>query len=137
MIYRFAAGTMVSSCLIALGGAVVLALRLSTGQRFYAIAALWCLVPFLWGVWMMLAPQSWMEKRLPAWGAILGALAGINGIYVLDVPQRVAGVFIPAALRPLGVLLAAVVYGAVWIVVARVYRALTATPTNQSRSAAG
>ncbi len=136
MIYRFAAGTMVSSCLIALGGAVVLALRLATGQRFYAIAALWCLVPFLWGVWMMLAPRSWMEKRLPVWGAILGALAGISGIYVLDVPQRVAGVVIPTALRPVGVLLAAVVYGAVWIVVAKVYRALIATPTNRSTSAA-
>jgi hypothetical protein len=136
MLHRFAAGTIVSSCLIALGGAVVLALRLPTGDNFYWMAALWCLVPFLWGVWMMLAPQSWIEKRLPAWGAILGALAGISGLYVLDVPRRVAGIVIPAALRPVGVLLAAAIYGAVWIVVAKVYRALAPTPTNRTTSAA-
>ena len=114
----------------------MLALRVFTGQRFYQMTALWCLVPFVWGVWMMLAPRSWIEKRLAAWGAILGALAGIAGIYLLDVPQRVAGFSVPAGLKPLGVLLAGVIYGVVWIAVGRVYRALTLAPASTAKSAA-
>ena len=136
MLHKFAAGTVVSSCLLVVGGTAVLALHLVTGQRFYAITALWCLVPCIWGVWMMLAPPSWIAKRLPAWGAILGALAGVGGIYVLDIPQRVAEIFIPAALKPACVILAAAIYGAVWIIVGKVYRALTATPTARATSAA-
>ncbi len=136
MLHRYAAGAVVSSCLIAIGAAVVLALRVLVGQRFYQITAVWCLVPFIWGVWMVLAPQGWIEKRLPAWGAILGAIAAMTGIYVLNIPQRV-GVFIPAALKPAGVLLMAAVYGIFWIVVGKVYRALRPTSTAPlSRSAA-
>ena len=137
MLYKFAAGTVVSSCLIALGGAAILAARLLTGQRFYPIAALWCLVPFLWGVWMMLTPPSWMERRIPAWGAILGMLAGVAGIYVLDVPRRVGGLFLPSALKPLCVFLAAGTYAVVWIVVGKVYRALEPSPQSHARSTAG
>ena len=106
---------------------MVLALRWFTGRRFDSIAVLWCLVPFLWGVWMMLAPRTWMERRLPWWGAILGALAAINGIYVLNVPQQVAGIHLAPALKPGAVLLAAAIYAAVWCVVAKVYRVFTAT----------
>ncbi len=114
---------------------MVLALRVLAGQRFYQITAVWCLVPFIWGVWMVLAPQRWIEKRLPAWGAILGAIASMTGLYVLNVPQRV-GVFIPPALKPAGVLLMAAMYAIFWIVVGKVYRALRPTSAPISRSAA-
>jgi hypothetical protein len=124
MLRKFAAASLVVSCLLAVGGSSLIIIRLLTGQRFYQIAALWCLLPFVWGIWAMLTPRSWFPRRLPAWGAILGAIAGVIGVFVIDVPLRMFGLSIPGALKLLGVVFAAVIYYALWIVVSRVYDSL-------------
>jgi hypothetical protein len=137
MLRKFAAGSLVASCVIAVGGAWVIGLRFVTSQRIYGIAVLWCLVPFAWGVWMMVAPASWVPSRLPAWGGILGVIAGVLGVYVLDVPRRVFGLAIPAGLRPVAVLAGGAIYAALWIIVAAAYRALASdSPRSTAAKAA-
>ena len=137
MLRKFAAGSLVASCVIAVGGAWVIGLRLVTAQRIYGIAVLWCLVPFAWGVWMMLAPASWVPSRLPVWGGALGVIAGVLGVYVLDVPQRVFGFTVPVGLRPVAVLGGGALYAALWIVVAAAYRALApdSSPVTSAKAA--
>ena len=124
MLRKFAAGVIVPSCLIAIGGVVLIAMRLIANQRYYQIAALWCLVPFLWGVWAMLTPTTWFPRRLPAWGAILGVIAGVLGAFVIDVPLRVMGLSLSVGLKSAAVVLAAIIYYLLWMIVGPVYRAL-------------
>lgn len=125
MLRRFAAASLVASCVIPIGAIAIFLIRLATGERYYQMAALWCLVPAVWGVWAMLTPATWMPKRLPLWGAILGVLAGIGGALVVNLPQRIFQINLSIGLRVLAVPLAAVIYYLFWMVVAAVYRGLT------------
>ena len=138
MVRRFAAASMVVSCLLALGGSSLIIIRLLTGQRFYQIAPLWCLLPFIWGLWAVLTPRSWFPQRLPAWGAVLGAIVSVVGAFVIDVPLRMFGLSIPGALKLLAVVFAALIYYVLWMIVSRIYDALATngTPTTAAARAA-
>ena len=88
------------------------------------------MVPLAWGLWAMLTPKSWLPQRLPPWGAILGLIAGLLVMFVLDLPGQVIGEPLTPWLRGIGVLLAIGVYYLLWLLVRRAYRALTApSPT--------
>ncbi len=130
MIQRFASASAVASVLIALA---VGALRLSlvpTLESRYLVTSIWCVLPLAWGLWAMLTPESWLPQRLPLWGAILGLIAGLLAVFVLDLPAQFRGEAVPAWLRGVSVLLAIGIYYLLWLLVRRAHRALTApSPT--------
>ena len=74
----------------------------------------------------MLTPQSWRPRRMPLWGAILGLMAGLLAVLVLDLPARLGGEPVPAWLGGVAVLFATGAYYLLWLLVRRVYGALTA-----------
>jgi hypothetical protein len=126
MIQRFASASAVASVLIALAAG---ALRLSlvpTLESRYLVTSIWCVLPLAWGLWAMLTPESWLPQRLPLWGAILGLIAGLLVVFVLDLPGQVRGEPFPTWLRGIGVLLAIGIYYLLWLLVQRAYQALTA-----------
>lgn len=125
MLRKFAAASLVGSCVISLGGLALIAIRLLANQRYYQIAVLWCLVPVVWGAWAVLTPKSWFPARLPLWGAILGVFAYLMGVWVIDVPGRVAGWSLPLGWKLAGAVIAPCIYYLVWMLVGPVYHALT------------
>jgi hypothetical protein len=121
MLRLFASAAVVASVLIALlaGG-----LRLTSDPGIevrYFLTSIWCVVPVAWGCWALLTPRNWLPQRIPMWGAILGAIAGMMAVFVLDLPGRFAGQPFPSWLRGIGVLFAAGVYYVLWMIVRRVY----------------
>ena len=82
----------------------------------------WCFAPAAWGLWAMLAPSAWVPRRLPAWGSILGVIAGLLATFVLDMPGRILGVSVPFALRFVPVAVLAVFYFFLWLLVRAAYR---------------
>lgn len=138
MLRRFAAAALVASCLIPIGAIAIFLIRLATGERYYQMTALWCLVPVVWGIWAVLTPATWMAKRLPLWGAILGLLAGIGGALVLNIPQRIFQIPISFGWRVLLIVPAAGIYYLVWMIVAAAYRGLGSeqAPTSSVAKAA-
>ncbi len=129
MLRKFAAASLVASCLIAAGGVALIAFRLIASQRYYSIAVLWCLVPVVWGVWAVLMPKSWFPGRLFVWGAILGLIAYIGAVFVINVPIRVLGLALPVWAKVSGFVVAPAIYGAVWMLIGPAYRALS--PENE------
>lgn len=126
MMQRFASASAVAAVLIALAAG---ALRLSpvpTLESRYLVTSIWCVLPLACGLWAMLTPESWLPQRLPLWGAILGLIAGLLAVFVLDLPGQVRGEPFPTWLRGIGVLLAIGIYYLLWLLVQRAYRALTA-----------
>jgi len=110
----------------------VLVILLTQGgavQKFYPLLTLWCFAPLAWGIWAMLAPSSWVPQRLPIWGAILGAVAGLLAFFVLNMPLRVFGVAAPVIWRGAGVVMIAAVYYLLWMLVRLAHRHL-AIPTS-------
>lgn len=124
MIRRFAAASAVAAVVIALAACTFSLLATPDLEGRYVLTSVWCAVPLVWGVWAMLAPARWMPDRLPAWGAILGGLAGVMVFVVLRLPQRFAGVALPGWAAWGGVPLAVAVYYLLWTVVRRAYGAL-------------
>lgn len=127
MLHRFVAGSAVASVAIAIGATAILLVSPATMTRFYPVVHLWCLIPAVWGVWMMVTPRSWMPHRLPMWGAILGLILGFNGAFLLNVPGRILGTTTPAWARIIGLIVATVAYYLLWMVVRKVYLILTMT----------
>jgi hypothetical protein len=127
MLRRFAAATATASAVLAIASLVVRALPVPL-ERFTPLLALWCLAPAVWGLWAMLAPGNWVPGRLPQWGSLLGVLAGILAMLVLDLPARVRGLPVPLPYRVGGAALLAVFYYFLWMLVARAYRALAPGP---------
>ena len=127
MFSRFAAAIAVAATAVCVASVVVLVIPGVPLERFAPLLALWCVVPLVWGLWAMLAPQAWVPERLPLWGAILGVLAGGLAMFVLDLPSRVRGVAVPVGYRALGVLLLVFFYYLLWMLVRLAYRALTAS----------
>ena len=85
------------------------------------------LCPLAWGIWAMLAPRGFVPHRLPIWGAILGLIAGALAAFVLNLPSRILGQTLSAALRGLGVVAMVVFYYVLWMLVRAVCRALGPT----------
>jgi len=129
---RFAAATAVASTAIALATIVVLLTPRPTFERIQPITVLWCFVPFVWGLWALVTPSSWMPKRLPLWGAILGVIGGSLGVFVLDLPSRFLGAELPLQVRAAAVVVAVLVYYALWILVRAAYRSLAAEPMTKA-----
>ena len=125
---RFAAATAVASTAIALATIVVLLTPRPTFERIQPITVLWCFVPFVWGLWALVTPSSWMPKRLPLWGAILGVIGGSLGVFVLDLPSRFVGAKLPLVARGAAVLVMVLFYCALWMLVRVAYRLLAAEP---------
>ena len=126
MMQRFASASAVASVLIALAAGGLGLNPVPNLESRYLLTTLWCVVPLAWGLWAILTPKSWRPQRMPLWGAILGSIAGLWAVLVLDLPARVRGEPLPTWLRGIGVLLAAGVYYLLWLVVRRTYKALTA-----------
>ena len=129
MLQRFAAGSSVASVVIALAALVVLLTPALSLQRVYPLPLVWCLLPLVWGLWALLVPKTWMPQRLPLWGAILGWIAGLLAVFVLDLPSRIVGQPVPSLLRGVGVLFAGVIYYLLWMLVRTAYRSLTNRPS--------
>jgi len=122
MLHRFVSASVVASVAIAFGAAALLiAKHIFVLQNVHQLAMLWCCLPLIWGVWAILTPHTWMPKRLPWWGAILGVLAVIAGGFILNMPLRLTGVYVPIPYRVLGGVLAIVFYYVFWLVVRIVY----------------
>ena len=127
---RFASAGAVALVLIALAAG---GLRLSTVPNLesrYLTTTIWCMVPLAWGLWAMLTPKSWLPHRLPLWGAILGLIAGLLVMFVLDLPSLFRIEVYSVWIRGVGLLLPIVIYYLLWLLVRGVYRVLTApSPT--------
>ena len=129
MLQRFAAGSTIASVAIALAVLVVLMTPTLSLQRVYPLTFVWCLVPLMWGLWALIVPKAWVPQRLPLWGAILGLIAGLFAMFVLNLPSRFAGQPVPSLLRGAGVLFAVVLYYLLWMLVRVAYRSLAAPPS--------
>jgi len=127
MFRRFAAGSAVAAIAIACAVLVVLFMPAGTQERFYPLTVVWCFVPAVWGLWMVFAPATWVPQRLPIWGAILGLIAGLLGVFVLHMPSRIAGVALPVTLRGVFVVVITVFYYFLWMLVRAAYRSLGTT----------
>lgn len=126
MLQRFVAGTAVASVAIAVGDLVVL---LIPTLKVSQLTTIWCFVPLIWGLWAVCTPSRWMPVRLPVWGAILGLVAGIFAMFVLNIPLRVLGLMLPLTWRVLLLLVAVAFYYVLWRLVRVLYCSIGHTPT--------
>ena len=122
MMKRFAAASAVASVLIALAAGCLRLIPVPTLERGYLATSVWCVVPLAWGLWAMLTPKSWLPERLPLWGAILGLIAGLLEVFVLEPAFRGE----PLPLLGIVVLLEIIMHYLLWLPVQRAYQALTA-----------
>jgi hypothetical protein len=118
---RFAAASSVASVVIAAGALVSLLPPRWPPADARVLTTAWCFVPLAWGLWAMLAPGSWVPRRLPLWGAILGVAAGIVAGPVLDLPLRLAGL---RDLRWITLIVGPVFYYVIWLLVPVAHRSL-------------
>jgi len=134
MLKRFVAGTAIAAVGIACGALAILFVPAVPVQRSYLLPLVWCFAPLTWGIWALLAPCSWVPRRLPIWGAILGLIAGTLTAFVLNLPSRILGQTVPAALRGAGVAVIVALYYVLWMLVRAVYRALGPTDSAAPKS---
>lgn len=125
MFRRFAAASMVASLAIAAASVVLLATPGLDPQRFYPLAFIWCVLPLVWGVWAMLAPQAWVPERFPLWGGILGFAGGIGGAFILNLPARILGVNLSLVARGAAFVVFVLVYYLLWHLVRLAWLALS------------
>jgi hypothetical protein len=131
MLRRFAAASSVASVIIASGALVSLLPPRWSPADARVLTTAWCFVPLAWGLWAVLAPTSWVPRRLPLWGAILGVIAGIVAGPVLDLPARLAGV---RDTRWITLIVGPVLYYVVWLLVPVAYRSLGLNPARPQAS---
>jgi hypothetical protein len=124
MMQRFASASAVAAVVIGLASGAFSMLSTPDPGGRYVLTSVWCAVPLVWGLWAMLTPAGWMPDRLPAWGAVLGGLAGVMVFLVLRLPQRFAGVPLPEWAAWAAVPLAVAVYYLLWTAVGRAYGVL-------------
>jgi hypothetical protein len=133
MFQRFAASTAVASAGIAIAVLVVCLVPGLNFSRIYPLLMFWCVAPAAWGIWAMLTPSTWMPKRLPLWGAILGLIAGSMAGFVLNLPLRIFGTVVPVGLRGVGVLVMVLFYYLLWMLVRAACRSLASTAPENRR----
>jgi len=129
---RFAASTAVASVGIAIAVLIVCFVPGLNFSRIYPLLIFWCLAPAVWGIWALLTPSTWMPKRLPLWGAILGFMAGSMAAFVLNLPFRIFGVVVSVGFRGVAVLVMVLFYYLLWMLVRAAWRSLAGT-TSSSR----
>ncbi len=125
MFRRFAAASAIASVAIGIAALAVSLLPLWIAPRFCLLTRVWCFAPLVWGLWAMVTPKSWVPQRLPLWGAILGLVAGLFVMLVLNMPSRIVGVELSAPPRGLAVLILMGFYYLLWMLVRVAYRSLT------------
>ncbi len=125
MLIRFAAATLVASVALAIATAIALVIPGVTLQQLAPLLALWCVAPCVWGLWALLAPRTWVPQRLPLWGMMLGVLAGLMAMFVLNLPLRIFALAASSGARTLGILIVALFYYLVWIIVRSVCKMLS------------
>lgn len=130
---RFAASTAVASSAIATAALIVCLAPGLNFQRIYPLPILWCMAPAAWGIWALLIPSSWMPKRLPLWGAILGLMAGSLAAFVLNLPSRFFGQAVPLPLRGVAVLVMVLFYYLLWMLVRAACRSLAGATSSSHR----
>jgi hypothetical protein len=124
MLIRFASAVSVASPAAGLATVIALFVPDLRPEALYRLTSLWCIVPPLWGLWAMVAPRTWIPKRLPTWGAILGFVLGTFIMFVLNLPAQVLETVPPAPLRGLVVFILVAFYYVLWILVRMIFRAL-------------
>ena len=106
--------------------AIVLTHRL-TVPKAYPLTTLWCFAPLAWGFWAAIAPKSWVPRRLPGWGAILGLFAGLFGTFVLNLPHVLFDPELPVGWKLAIAAGLAILYFILWMFVRAGYRSLGGT----------
>jgi hypothetical protein len=129
MFRRFVSASAIASVGIALAVLVVLLTPALTLPRAYPLTVMWCFGPLAWGLWAVFAPSSWVPRRLPIWGAILGLIVGLLAHFVLNLPFRLFGVTVPGILRGVAVIVIVVLYYFLWMLVRVAYRSLGPPPS--------
>ena len=124
MFSRFASASAIASMGIACAVLVVLLTHGLAEQRFFPLTVMWCFAPLAWGLWAMIAPSAWVPGRLPVWGMILGLVAGLTALFVLNLPWRIFEISVPLVWRGAGVVVIAVFYYLLWMLVRLAYRSL-------------
>jgi hypothetical protein len=127
MLQRFAAATAIASIAIALG---LFGLVLTSGitcQKIYPLTIIWCVAPFVWGIWALIAPASWVPRHLPLWGAILGVIAGLLAAFVFNMPSRLLGQPVSLAMRAVAATVMVFFYYFLWMLVRIAYKSLAKT----------
>ena len=131
MFPRFAAGTAVASAAIAVAAVIICFVPGLTFERIYPLTILWCVAPLAWGIWALLTPSSWVPKRLPLWGAILGLMAGSLAAFVLNLPSRLFGTVVSLTLRGVAVLVVTLFYYLLWMLVRVAYLSLVSAASEK------
>ena len=121
MFHRFAAAAAVGSVIIAAGAVLSLLPPRWPAADSRVLTTAWCFVPLAWGLWAALAPGRWIPRRLPAWGAILGLVAGLIAGPLLDLPQRLIGM---RGVRWTTLVVGPIFYYVLWLLVPIAYRSL-------------
>ena len=121
MFHRFAAASAVGSVIIAAGAVLSLLPPRWPAADARVLTTAWCFVPLAWGLWATLAPARWIPRRLPAWGAILGLVAGLIAGPLLDLPQRLIGL---RGVRWTTLIVGPIFYYLLWLLVPIAYRSL-------------
>lgn len=125
MFRRFAVASAVASILVGIAVTVAtVAVPADLLPRLFPILRIWCLIPVLWGAWAVLAPRAWVPERLHWWGGILGVLAGLVIMLVLNIPEQVLGEPVPVGWRAGGVVTITVGYFLLWMLVRAAWRTL-------------
>ena len=125
MIKRFAAAATLPVILISLGALILQFNQDLAGSNRFLLTSIWCFVPFAWGVWGVLTPGTWLPKRLPLWGAVLGLIAGITAVFIVNAPERIFMEPISTVSKGIVVIAAAGVYYILWHVVRWIYTSIS------------
>ena len=125
MFRQFAAASVVAGVAVGCATIFVLAMPGLGDQKSTPLLALWCVAPLVWALWAAVAPASWVPRRLPLWGALLGLLAGFLGAFALNMPLRVLGVALPVAWRGALAVVIAAFYYVLWLFVRTAYEAFS------------
>ena len=96
MLRRFASGAIIATLAIASAALVVLLAPGITLREASPVLLFWCFAPCLWGLWAMATPQDWVPDRLPLWGAVLGLVGGVFALFILNLPQHIFELNLPA-----------------------------------------
>lgn len=127
MLRRFAAAASVASILVACAATIIGLLPADVREQAIPVLLAWVCLPAIWGAWATLTPQTWTPDRLPVWGSLLGVLAGLGAVFLVDAPKRLLGFEANLGERIAAVVAFAALYFLLWTVVRKVLLSLTAS----------
>ena len=91
------------------------------GDAHILLLTVWCILPFVWGVWAILIPSNWLPNRLPHWGALLGIILGAILILGFNFPYLIFELELSILIRILAILVIGAVYFLLWMIVKILY----------------